>query len=568
MHKHNTRDELLKQWHPTKNPRPMDEMSDGSGYRAWWICQKGHEWESNVRNRIRGSNCPYCAGQAVNATNCLATTNPELLKEWHPTKNILTPSEVPPKSNRKIWWVCNKGHEWETTVSKRTDGRGCPFCAHRKTGEDNNLAVINPDLADQLHPTKNIIKDTELAPKSNKKVWWICPKNPKHEWKSAVCGRADGRGCPYCVGQATNETNCLATTHPDIAAEGHPTKNDKSPSEVTFGSTFKVWWKCSKNPNHEWEAEIGSRTQGRNCPLCNNHTSTAQQFIHDYIKQFCPDVLMNQCGLLKNPYLEIDIYIPSLKIGIEYCGQHFHYEDVVNGRNNKHRIKYLQAQKAGIRLITIFSNEYINNWPAVEGYLKSILHLPTESIYARKCEFKSVDKLEYDEFLNTYHIQGTAEASYKFGLYNLDKLVAVMGFSNTNKSIYILNRFCVPDGIRVVGGASKLFKHAIKDLKTKNCDEIISFSDNRYSEGNLYRKLGFTETNEIKPDYQYFRTDDEIFHKFRWRLAAIANRLGPLLSIVDDRTGETRLETEYEAMKRHGFHRIWDCGKKRWSIKV
>ena len=123
--------QLAKEWHPTKNGdlTPLD-FSQGSEKKVWWKCHKGndHEWESNIANRSRGTNCPVCVGQKVVKSNCLATTNPSLAKEWHPTKNgKLTPSDVTSGTRRKAWWKCDKGddHEWEASICPRNNGVGC-----------------------------------------------------------------------------------------------------------------------------------------------------------------------------------------------------------------------------------------------------------------------------------------------------------------------------------------------------------------------------------------------------------------------------------------------------------
>ena len=551
MNKLNIHTNLVKEWHPTKNIESINKFSDGSGFKAWWVCLRGHEWEAIIRNRVRGSGCPYCASQAVNSSNCLATTNPEFIIQWHPTKNTKKPTEITKGSGYRAWWICSNNHEWESPVRDRVKGNNCPICGHRKVCKDTSLANVNPQLAKEWHPTKNKLTSHEVLPKSNRKVWWICPNG--HEWESVVAKRTEGKGCPYCEHRKVYKDTSLAK-------EWYPTKNTKKPTEVTCGSTLKVQQQCSKNSKHEWEAVIDNRTngdQGRGCPLYVVSAPRAELHILEYIQQYYPEAHKAR-GILENKNLELDIYIPSLKLAIEYCGQHFHYEDVKNGRNNRHQVKYLQAKAAGIRLITIFSSEYLNNWCAVEGYLKAVLHLPTQSIFARKCEFRVPTNIEYDEFMDKYHIQGMVEAKHKYGLFFANKLVAAMGFNSTGNNVYNLNRFCVPSGVRVVGGASKLLKHAIEDLKTVGCKEIISFSDNRWSEGNLYRKLGFTETGEIKPDYQYFQKDTELFHKFGFRRKHIESKLGPMLPG----------ETEFEAMIRFGFHRIWDYGKKRWSIKL
>jgi len=125
---------LSKEWHPTKNGNltPKD-VTPNSGKRVWWICKRKHEWSSTVDNRNRGRGCPYCSGRVVCDDNCLATLNPELAKEWHPTKNRnLTPKDVKPNSNKKVWWICKRKHEWSSTVNNRNYGTGCPYCYWRR----------------------------------------------------------------------------------------------------------------------------------------------------------------------------------------------------------------------------------------------------------------------------------------------------------------------------------------------------------------------------------------------------------------------------------------------------
>ena len=128
----------------------------------------------------------------------LQAINPRLAKQWHPTNNgSLTPKDVVPNSNKKFWWLCGRGHEWEATVGNRAKGRGCPYCAGRKVCDDNCLATLNPKLAKQWHPVKNDgLTPKDVTPGSNKKVWWMC--NQGHEWKALVYSRNTGVRCPRC----------------------------------------------------------------------------------------------------------------------------------------------------------------------------------------------------------------------------------------------------------------------------------------------------------------------------------------------------------------------------------
>ncbi|MGG3927686.1 zinc-ribbon domain-containing protein [Metabacillus fastidiosus] len=122
---------LASQWHPEKNGEltPTD-FKPNSGKIVWWKCSKGHEWEARVQSRNRGNGCPYCSNKKVCIDNCLATLDPKLAKEWHPIKNEdLTPFDVGVGSNKKVWWLCEKGHEWRTSVDKRHNrNQGCSMC--------------------------------------------------------------------------------------------------------------------------------------------------------------------------------------------------------------------------------------------------------------------------------------------------------------------------------------------------------------------------------------------------------------------------------------------------------
>ncbi len=272
--------ELVAQWHPTKNGdlRPED-VSDGTNAKVWWLCPVAddHEWHARIYSRTSlGTGCACCAGRKVSRTNSLATRWPKIATEWHPEKNgDLQPEDVVAGSSQKVWWKCPVAddHEWHAPVSNRTsNGRGCPACSGKQVSKTNSLLIQFPAIAAQFHPTKNSTLDVaSFVAGSNKKVWWKCHKGPDHEWQATISGRTSRKtGCPACAGQQVSVTNSLLTLHPNLAAEWHPTKNgDITPSEVTAGSTRKVWWKCPKGPDHEWQISPGRRTgRGSGCPAC------------------------------------------------------------------------------------------------------------------------------------------------------------------------------------------------------------------------------------------------------------------------------------------------------------
>ena len=197
---------------------------------------------------------------------------PELLEQWNSGRNgSLTPQDVRPGSERRVWWRCDKGHEWQSTIGSRARlGTGCPYCCgKRPAAGETDLATKQPALAAQWHPTKNgALTPRDVTAGSMRRVWWRCEKG--HEWQAMIFSRAEGSGCPYCCGKRVLPGfNDLAALCPDIAAEWHPTLNGSlTPQQVTKGSRRQVWWQCREG--HVWKAYVFSRTRAKRagCPVC------------------------------------------------------------------------------------------------------------------------------------------------------------------------------------------------------------------------------------------------------------------------------------------------------------
>ena len=340
--------ELMAEWNWEKNNELGFDpklLTVGSGKKVWWKCSKGHEWQATIDRRSQGKGCPYCSGRnAIKGKNDLQTVNPALAKEWNYDKNNgLTPTDVLPSSNKKVWWKCGKGHEWQAMIRSRNDGRGCPYCSgrHAVNGK-NDLQTVNPVLATEWNHERNCgLMPMDVLPNSNKKVWWKCSKG--HEWQSTVANRNNGNGCPYCLGRyAVKGENDLQTVNPALAKEWNYEKNDDlKPEEFTANSNKDVWWKCSKG--HVWHASIANRSKGNGCPVCNSErkTSFPEYALAYYLKRSGLDVVHSY----RAKGYELDIYIPSLKIAIEYDGYYWH-----KNRMRKDIEKNYKCKKDGIKL--------------------------------------------------------------------------------------------------------------------------------------------------------------------------------------------------------------------------
>jgi hypothetical protein len=274
---------LAAEWHPAKNNGLLPhQISPNANRKAWWLRSScGHEWEARISTRNRGGGCPICYGRRVlRGFNDLATTHPQIIREWHYAKNgTLTPYQIGHGSQRKVWWVCDLGHEWQVSPNTRT-GKGlssCPTCVGRTVLVGfNDLLTTHPEIAAQWHPTKNLpLTPANVNHGSRELVWWTC--NEEHEWQSAIYNKRKGKvGCAICAGQKVLAGfNDLASVNPQLAREWHPNKNGKlRPAMVTSNSTTKVWWQC--HLNHEWQTTVNSRhASSLGCPICSGRTVLA-----------------------------------------------------------------------------------------------------------------------------------------------------------------------------------------------------------------------------------------------------------------------------------------------------
>jgi len=272
---------IAKEWHFRKNKNLKPEnVLNGTRKKVWWKCSKNHEYFASIANRSkknRPTGCPFCTNKKVTKENNLLKKSPNIAKEWHPTKNgKLKPSDVVNGSSKKVWWVCFKKHEYNTSIAHRTDKKnptGCPFCSNNKVSKDNNLEFLFPKISRQWHPLKNKkVKPNAILPGSHKNYWWKCKLG--HEYTTSPWQKTKKNKpiiCPICSGRRVSKDNNLLKKFPKIGREWHDIKNaDWKPNEFTYGSNFDAWWKCKKG--HEWKAQIKYRTSAQlNCPQCKSN---------------------------------------------------------------------------------------------------------------------------------------------------------------------------------------------------------------------------------------------------------------------------------------------------------
>ena len=290
------------------------------------------------------------------------------------------------------------------------------------------------------------------------------------------------------------------------------------------------------------------------CSNCSIGYGATQNEVSDFCKQYYEDVECNNRKILDGK--EIDVYIPEIKLGIEFNGLYWHGECKGKKDKNYHLNKTLLAKEKGIQLIHIFEDEWIEKQEIVKSILLAKMGKLTNRIFARKCEIKEINNNNIArDFLDNHHIQGYVRGTH-IGLYYNNVLVSMASFGKNRYSNggYELLRFCNHCYLTVVGGMSKLIKYFIRH---NYINKLITYADLRFGIGHSYNTCGFVKTHISPPGYFY--TDS--FSR-ESRIKYQKHKLSNKLKIFDSNL------TEWENMQLNGYDRIWDCGNNVYELKL
>ncbi len=286
----------------------------------------------------------------------------------------------------------------------------------------------------------------------------------------------------------------------------------------------------------------------RSCGCVKSH---AQGEIADLLRQGGLEVFENVRHVIAP--LEIDIWVPSLSLAIEYCGVHYHSEIHTPEKARRRHLEKLQAcERLDIRLVTVFSDEWIQRRAICRAYLQALAGLPGQRVGARKCQVTEVDPKTAADFFDAHHLQAAGAETRCWGLTHAGKLVAVAGFRHRGDGVWELSRYALTAHLHVAGGLQRLLAGAIPQLQATR---IVTFSDRRWSSGGIYERSGFVAAEVLPPGYWYIKkgSDRHRWHRSKFRKAALG---------VGDET------TEREEMAARGYARIWDCGLVRWEMDL
>ena len=460
------------------------------------------------------------------------------------------------KSNENITIICPEHGEFKTTPTNhlQTKSGGCPLCNPNYKPTTDEWIKIAKNINGNKYDYSKVIYENAHNP-----VTLICPEHG--EFEITPHSHLRGCGCNICaIEKRADDATSTLDEFIKKAKEIHGDKYDYSKS-VYVKSNIPLIITCPKHGDFSLQPNRHISSQN-GCPKCSHVISRSETEIVNYIKEIVNDdceIITNDRTVLKGK--ELDIYIPSKKIAIEFNGLYWHSEKKICNKIS-HVEKTNICADLGIRLIHIFEDEWIYQQDLCKSRLKNILgyNIKENKIYARKCIVKQLPHKDISQFLKENHMQGDLKSKYNYGLYYNDELVSVMTFGKLRKNlgskhkenVYEMLRFCNKLNYNVIGAASKLQKAFINDYKPI---EIISYADRRWSNGNLYEKLGYTFIKNTQPNYFYV-IKNKRHNRFAFRKDVLISKYGCPKEM-----------TEKEFCEKQGWYRIYDCGSKLFSYK-
>ena len=451
------------------------------------------------------------------------------------------------KNNIKVTIICQKHGEFEITPNAHLNGQGCKKCSveHVHNLQRKSTEQFIED-AKNVHGNKyNYSKVNYINEKTN--VTIVCPIHG--EFQQTPRKHLIGHGCQKCgIEKSSKSQGFTNEQFIEKAKKIHGNKYDYSKVEYK-GYETEICIICPKHGEF-WQTP-DSHLQGSGCQKCANRLSKNENEIYEFIVENLgkENVIKSETSILPR-HAEIDIFIPSLNLGIEYNGCRWHSEQF--GKSKYYHLnKTNECNKKGISLIQIFEDEYNDKKEIILSKIKQLLHIQKlPKIPARKCKIYEITYNESKIFLEENHIQGHQKATLYLGAKFNDELVGVMTFVKIKNNEWELNRFASNKKYICQGIGGKLFSFFVKNYNPKI---VKSFADRRWTtncHNNLYTKLGFKLEKTLKPDYRYIIDGSyKRIHKFNFRKQILHKKYGFDLSM-----------TENEMAKKLKAYKIWDCG--------
>lgn len=521
-------------------------------------CPEHGIFEQNTSNHLSGKGCAKCGI----LKRGVATSYEDIIikcRKAHGNKYSYGDTSLK-NGKRYIDIICPKHGTFNQQIGHHTVGSGCKSCAAEAQGlrsrleEDDTIA-----RATDTHKGKYSYGDI-VRSKDQTYIEVICPQHGK--FNQILHNHLRGQGCYACgVSKVTEARTWTLEDFILKAQEIHGNKYKYLKLAKSNTNKSLVTYTCPKHG--EITQLCNSHLDGHGCRDCGLYMPKISKGNKEISTVLCQQgVGLEMEYPITNTRKRMDIFIPSLKLGIEYNGNYWHSSQYKSNDAHKERSKL--AEDRGIRLVHIFSHEWRLRRPAVETLLKRLCNVEVHKVAARKCKVVTPSKEVANAFLELNHIQGGARTGEFVGLEHEGKLVAVMVFnfntSNRNEAAdstkVELTRYA--SSCTVVGGFSKLMKAWLKLNPVKT---VVSYSDNRLFTGKVYELAGFKKIHTTQPDYKYLEPgwDDTLHHKSKYQKKHLVERFG-----VEACEGKT----ERQITEENSIYQVYDCGKTRWEFAV
>ena len=447
-------------------------------------------------------------------------------------------------AHTKVAIKCKEHGIFLQSPNSHKRGAGCPKCS-------GNARLDNDVFINKLKKTHGGKYDYSkvVYKNSHTKIKIVCPKHGLFE--QSPTNHLCGKGCPKCANETRNITRKLdgdefisrcSEAHGDIY-------NYEKVKYVDYHTKVLVTCKI----HGDFEVTPANHLANHHCPKCSCFGPSKPEIeIFDFINEVISEKVESSYRNLKDVG-EIDIFIKDKNIGVEFNGLYWH--------SDQFKDKYYHANKTklcrnyGISLLQIMEDEWRYKRSVCENIILTRLGM-FKSIYARNCVVEEISYEKAKQFIEEHHMQGDCVSKIRYGLLFDGELVSVMTFGENRKSLgskkinseYELLRYCNKSGYRVVGGASRLLKHFERNHNPK---KITSYANLRWSNGDMYVKLGFEYIGDTEPNYFYVKNGKR-YGRFSFRKDILVKQ------------GFDENKTEKEIMSQRGYKRIYDCGSKKF----
>lgn len=311
--------------------------------------------------------------------------------------------------------------------------------------------------------------------------------------------------------------------------------------------------------NNQFEIQTQLIRLRKNCnvEIC-KHCNKVNHFAENNLYEYITNIYSGEVIRTYRDGLEIDVYLPALKIGFEFNGLYWHselFKDI-----DYHKNKTIFFERKGIKIIHIWEDDWIEKRDIIESIIKSNLGIVGTNVYARKCTFTQISDSSCKKFLNDNHIQGWCVSRYRFALLFNGEIVSILtvgkerlnlgkGGRKCESQLEIL-RFCNKLNTKVIGGFSKLFNNLSEIVEFK---KMTTYSDSSIFTGDVYKKNGFDFVGQTKPGYHYIIKGSRR-NRFNFNKTKLIEM------------GFDRNKTESQIMFDNNFYRIYDCGNYKFEI--